>query len=200
MKSLTILGFVLSAVLIAMACVKADRVRAWRESLNPSAPEVPDAAFVLARILFLGMAAVGVYNGFQGIALSDGVAWSDDELTSAVSGATDALDGAVAYAGPHEGVPTDFDGDYAMTVADEVTSHGGGDAPGPGTVDAALTGPKAPEEAYYTITADGTPTTFCLHVKIKRDKSDDYQAPGIAGGSYPQYAYVHDVTSRRGEC
>ncbi|MFF8729831.1 hypothetical protein ACF073_25560 [Streptomyces sp. NPDC015171] len=200
MNSLTIFCFAVSAVFVVMACVRADRVRAWRESLNPSAPEVPDSAFVLARILFLGMAAVGLYSGFQGLAVSDGAAWNGDELTSAVSGATEALDGDVAYAGPHEGVPADFGGDYAMKVADEVTSHGGGDAPGPGSVDATLTGPRAPKEAHYTITADGTPAAFCLHVKVNRKKDGDYEAPGIAGGSYPQYAYAFDVTSRKGDC
>lgn len=36
MTQLSVLIFVLAAVLLAMACVKADRVRAWRESLNRS--------------------------------------------------------------------------------------------------------------------------------------------------------------------
>ncbi|MFJ4583219.1 hypothetical protein [Streptomyces echinatus] len=113
MKSMTVLLFVLSAILVAMACVRADRVRAWWESLNPSATELPDSAFVVARITFLTLAAFGVYYGFQSVSLADGMAWSDDELASAVSGATDSLDGEVVYAGPHEGVPTVFDGEYA---------------------------------------------------------------------------------------
>ncbi|MER6157630.1 hypothetical protein ABT147_19110 [Streptomyces sp. NPDC001868] len=44
------LGLVLPAALLAMACVKADRVRAWRSRVNPSAEELPDAAFTVARI------------------------------------------------------------------------------------------------------------------------------------------------------
>jgi hypothetical protein len=46
-------GLFLSAVLLAMACVKADRGRAWRTRIGPSAPELPDGAFVLPRILFV---------------------------------------------------------------------------------------------------------------------------------------------------
>ncbi|MGW0086347.1 hypothetical protein [Streptomyces sp. NPDC003393] len=56
------MSFVLSAVLVAMACGKA-RVRAWRTSINPSAPEVADASFTVARILLLVMAALGVCTG-----------------------------------------------------------------------------------------------------------------------------------------
>ncbi|MEV7815930.1 hypothetical protein AB0P05_35290 [Streptomyces flaveolus] len=58
---LNLLGLVLSAVLLAMACVKADRVRAWRTSVNPSAPAPPDSAFVVARLIFLSLAGIGVY-------------------------------------------------------------------------------------------------------------------------------------------
>ncbi|MFJ5034614.1 hypothetical protein ACIQB5_42700 [Streptomyces sp. NPDC088560] len=55
-----------AAVLLAMACVKADRVRAWRDSINPSAPEVPDSAFVAARVVLVTMAGIGVYTAVQG--------------------------------------------------------------------------------------------------------------------------------------
>ncbi|WP_432154905.1 hypothetical protein [Streptomyces tricolor] len=99
-------------------------MRAWRESVNPSAPEVNGASFVVARVALLAMAAFGIYYGFQSISFADGQAWSDKELTSAVSGATDDLDGEVAYAGPREGVPPDFDGAYARKVEDEVAENG----------------------------------------------------------------------------
>ncbi|MEU3897704.1 hypothetical protein [Streptomyces sp. NPDC045251] len=65
MTELSVITFVLAAVLIGMACVKADRVRSWRESLNPSAPEVPDSAFVAARVLFVVMAAACVWVGLS---------------------------------------------------------------------------------------------------------------------------------------
>src|SRR5882757_5505447 len=84
---------VLAAVLLAMACVKADRVRAWRDGINPSAPEVPDAAFTVARVILVTMAGVGVYTSIQGFGVADDMSWSGNELTSAVQGATDDLDG-----------------------------------------------------------------------------------------------------------
>ncbi|WP_030749373.1 hypothetical protein [Streptomyces sp. NRRL S-31] len=199
MTSITVILFVMSAVLIAMTCVRADRVRSWREAVNPTAPEVPDSAFTAARVTFLVMAAFGIYYGFQSISLADSTAWSDGELTSAVSGATDALDGVTAYADPHENAPVDFDGEYALRIRDEVVAHGGADAPDWG-VDAALTGPDASDEAYYTITADGAATAFCLHVTIRRDKSSDYEAPGIAGKTWPQRAYTFTATSHEDEC
>lgn len=37
LTELNIIGLALSAVLLAMACVKSDRVRAWRTGINPSA-------------------------------------------------------------------------------------------------------------------------------------------------------------------
>ncbi|MFF7373518.1 hypothetical protein [Streptomyces tricolor] len=65
-----------------MASVKTDRVRAWRESVNPSPPEVNGASFVVARVALLTMAAFGIYYGFQSISFADGQAWSDKELTA----------------------------------------------------------------------------------------------------------------------
>ncbi|MCE0446099.1 hypothetical protein LT493_18270 [Streptomyces tricolor] len=73
--------------------MKADRVRAWRHRVNPSAPELPDAAFGIARVLFLGMAGVGIFASIQGFGVSDNASWSDQELTSAVREATEDLDG-----------------------------------------------------------------------------------------------------------
>lgn len=198
MTSMTVQLFALSTVLIAMACVRADRVRAWREAVNPSAPEVPDSSFTVARVLLLAMAAFGIYFGFQSIALTDDAEWSADELASAVTGATDDLDGDTLHVGPHEVPSVDSSGDYALKVEDTVAEHGD-DAPRFG-VDAEPTDPDASDETYYTVTADGTASAFCLHVRLKRDKSGDYEAPGIAGTSYPQYGYVFRVTSRAGEC
>lgn len=43
LTGLTIFLFVLAALLVLMTCIKADRVRSWREALNPSAPDLPDA-------------------------------------------------------------------------------------------------------------------------------------------------------------
>ena len=45
LTELNVIGLILSAVLLAMACVKADRVRAWRTGVNPSAEELSDASF-----------------------------------------------------------------------------------------------------------------------------------------------------------
>jgi hypothetical protein len=67
-------------------------------------------------------------------------------------------------------------------------------------VNAKATSQGASEEAYHTVTANGNPAAFCLHVQMRRDKSGDYDAPGIAGGSYAQRAYVIRVGSRAGEC
>ncbi|MFS8198079.1 hypothetical protein ACLVWQ_05270 [Streptomyces sp. CWNU-52B] len=155
--------FVLSALLILMACVKADRVRSWRASLNPSAPEIPDAGFMVARLVLVAMAVVGVVIAFQGIAVEDNGGWSDDELTSAVEGATDALDGSFTYGAFEGDAPADFGGEYARKVEDEVVEHGGGDAPQFG-VDAALTH-KTSEQAQYRISADGAGASFCMRVQ-----------------------------------
>ncbi|MEU5536530.1 hypothetical protein [Streptomyces sp. NPDC020362] len=196
---MTVLLFLLSAGLVAMTCVKADRVRAWREDLNPSAPDIPDASFTVARVALLVLAAFGIYYGFQSLAVADRANWSGDELTVAVRGAADALDGTTTYVGSEGDEPADFDGEYTLKIEDEVTAHGGGDAPGFG-VDATPTGPEKPNEAYYTVTADGTPSAFCMHVTLDRDKAGDYEAPGIGGQTYPQHKYVFSVTNRAGEC
>ncbi|MGP4088209.1 hypothetical protein [Streptomyces sp. KR55] len=202
LTKLSVILFILSAVLVAMACVKADRVRSWRESLNPSAPDIPDGAFVVARILLIGMAVGGVVSGFQGLAVEDDSKWSDDELTSAVRGATTALDGSFTYGDPLEGdAPADFEGEYAMKVEDEVVEHGGGDAPQFG-VDAALTGETTSDEAYYRITASGAGTSFCMHVKRTHEGYIETVAPGLSGDAAvvkePKYTFA--VSSRVGEC
>ncbi|WP_200307284.1 hypothetical protein [Streptomyces adelaidensis] len=66
LTQLNVLGLVLSALLLAMACIKADRVRAWRSRINPSAEDLPDAAFTAARILFVTAAGLGIYLAIQG--------------------------------------------------------------------------------------------------------------------------------------
>ncbi|MET9847863.1 hypothetical protein [Streptomyces ossamyceticus] len=70
LDTLNVLGLVLAAVFLAMACVKADWVRGWRERLNPGAEEVPDAAFIAARIMFVVMAGLLVYMAVTGFSVS----------------------------------------------------------------------------------------------------------------------------------
>lgn len=143
MSGLTVLLFGVCALLLLMACVSADRVRALRESWNPSAPDVPDAAFMVARVVLVAAALGGVVVGFQGLAVEDRMEWSADELTSAVEGATRALDGSSAYGDPVVvDESADFDA-YASTIEQEVGEHGGGDAPQFG-VNAELVGPRSP--------------------------------------------------------
>jgi hypothetical protein len=198
-KSLTFLLFAGSAVLVLMACAKADRVRAWRESVNPSAPPVGDIDFVIARVALLGMAALGIYFGFQSISVSKDAHWSNDELTNAVRSAADSLDGDSTYSPYEDDTPGDLGTGYALTIEDAIAQHVGSDAPR-SAVDATPTSPEDSNEAYYNISAEGADPTFCMHVKVLRDKSGDYEAPGIAGGSPTQYKYVFKVVSSAGEC
>ncbi|MFI8950812.1 hypothetical protein ACIGO6_30360 [Streptomyces sp. NPDC053750] len=202
MTGLTVFLFVLAALLVLMACIKADRVRSWRESLNPSAPELPDAAFVVGRVILVAMAVTCVVVGFQGLAVQDDGKWSDDELTSAVEGATRALDGSFTYGGPLEGdAPADFDGEYARKVEQEVVEHGGGDAPQLG-VDAASVRPVESDRAQYRITADGADTAFCMDVKRTHAGYIETVAPGLSGDAaavkLPKYTFA--VSSRTGDC
>ncbi|MFJ5264633.1 hypothetical protein ACIQAC_29665 [Streptomyces sp. NPDC088387] len=68
---MTVFSFALAAVMLAAACIPADRVRGWRESVNPSAPELPDSAFVVARIVFVVMAGLVVYATINVMRLSN---------------------------------------------------------------------------------------------------------------------------------
>ncbi|MFD7065009.1 hypothetical protein [Streptomyces sp. NPDC059906] len=202
LTGLTIFLFVLAALLVLMAVIKADRVRSWRESLNPSAPDLPDGAFVVGRAILIVMAVICVVVGFQGLAVQDNGEWSGDELMSAVEGATQALDGSVTHGGPLDGdAPADFDGEYARKVEQEVVEHGGGDAPQLG-VDAASVGPAVPDEAQYRITANGADTAFCMDVKRTRDGYIETVAPGLSGDAaavqLPKYTFA--VSSRTGDC
>lgn len=75
-----------------MVCIKADRGRGRRESFNPSAPGNPDSAFIAARVGLYAMAGIGVVSAFQFLAVVADAEWSDDELTSAISQATEKVD------------------------------------------------------------------------------------------------------------
>jgi hypothetical protein len=174
LDKLNVLLLLVSAVLIAMACVKADRVRAWRQSLNPSAPDLPDTAFGCARVVFLALAACGVYTAVHGFGVSDAQSWDDKELTSAVRQATDDLDG-YRFTVDDSGTSLYFD-DHASLLEQKVTEHGGGDAPQYG-VTATPSDTDTPDRANLTVTADGTDTSFCTHVERTRSKKDDYSPP-----------------------
>lgn len=166
MSAMIALSFGIAAVLVAAACVKADRVRGWRHSLNPSAPDLPDAAFVTGRVIFLVLAGVMVFEGFSLLRVSADSGWSDDELTSAVRQATDDLDGWMYR---DDGLTTDsayFD-DYASLLEDKVIQYGGGGAPQAG-VDA---GPAAR-------TRTPTRTSRCRRTARTRPSAHTSNAPG----------------------
>ncbi|WP_367320482.1 hypothetical protein [Streptomyces sp. HUAS ZL42] len=199
LTKLNILGLVLSAVLLAMACVKADRVRAWRAEINPSAEELPDSAFVVARVILITLAGIGIYQCVQGFGVADDMDWDDSELTSAVQQTTDDLDG-YTYFVDLTGNPFYFD-DYATLLEDKVVRYGGGDAPQMG-VDASPADTNTDTDAYFTLTASGADAAFCTHIERARSKEHDYTPPGIAGGegkfTYPGYRLT--VTTRDGAC
>ncbi|MET7574834.1 hypothetical protein ABZT04_41145 [Streptomyces sp. NPDC005492] len=199
LTKLNIFGLALSAVFLAMACVKADRVRAWRADFNPSAPDVPNSAFTLARLLFVTIAGIGIYTSVQGFGVSDDMSWSDDELTSAVRGATDDLDG-YRYQADESGAPLYFD-DYASLIEQKVTENGGGDAPETG-VATEPSDPDTESDTHITVTANGTDKVFCVHVVRTRSKEDDYTPPGIAGreGTLTFSGYRLAVAMREGAC
>ncbi|MDX3589026.1 hypothetical protein OG920_32695 [Streptomyces europaeiscabiei] len=83
---MNVLSLVLAAVFLVMACAKADWVRAWRSRINPSAEELPDAAFTAARVILVLMAGMGIYLAIQGFSVSDDAAWDGSEPTGAVQG------------------------------------------------------------------------------------------------------------------
>ncbi|MDH6624203.1 hypothetical protein M2271_002000 [Streptomyces sp. LBL] len=204
LTKLSVFGLVLSAGLLAMACVKADRIRAWRASINPSAEELPDAFFVVARVALVTMAGVGIYLGVQSFGVSDDTSWDDSELTSAVQGAADALDGSSGFGDMYAEDPdpdTDWIDEYATKIEDEVVEHGGGDAP-QYDVTATPTDSNTASEVHYVVTASGAGTSFCLDVTRTRSKDGDYEPPGVAGGqgtlTIPSYDFA--VTNREGAC
>jgi hypothetical protein len=200
LTQLNVLGLILSAVLLAMACIKADRIRAWRAGINPSAEELPDAFFVAARVTFVALAGAGIYLSVQGFGVSDDTAWDDSELTSAVQGATDALDGSSGFGDIYaEDNDTGWIDEYATTIENEAVEHGGGDAPQYG-VNATPAASNTASEARYTVTGGGS--AFCMQVTRTRSKDGDYEPPGIAGGqgtvTIPSYDFA--VTTREGGC
>jgi hypothetical protein len=200
MNAMIALSFGIAAVLLLAACVKADRVRGWRQSLNPSAPDVPDAAFVAGRVIFLVLAGVMVFEGFSLLRVSADSGWSDDELTGAVRQATGDLDGWMYR---DDGLTTDsayFD-DYASLLEDKVIQYGGGGAPQSG-VGADPVDANTDTDAYFTVRAGGADVAFCTHIERTRRTKDDYTPPGIAGGegTITERAYRLTVTTRKGAC
>ncbi|MFC9122223.1 hypothetical protein ACFTXO_20890 [Streptomyces sp. NPDC057067] len=197
---MVVLLLVLAAGLVAMGCVKADRVRRWRRSFNPSAPELPDSAFVAARVVLFGMAGVGIFSAFQFMAVVADAEWSDDELSSAVSRAAEELNGTSRF-GDIFGDDSSFDEESATMIEDEVVEHGGGGAPQSG-VDAGPAPLNKPSGADYTVQAAGADAAFCVHVVRTRSKDGDYEPPGIAGnpGTVTVPSYDFAVTSRKGAC
>ncbi|MGW1320864.1 hypothetical protein [Streptomyces sp. NPDC002426] len=197
---MVVLLLVLAAGLVAMGCVKADRVRRWRRSFNPSAPELPDSAFVAARVVLFGMAGVGVFSAFQFMAVVADAEWSDDELSSAVSQAAEELNGTSRF-GDIFGDDSGFDEESATMIEDEVVERGGGGAPQSG-VDAGPAPLNKPSGADYTVQAAGADAAFCVHVVRTRSKDGDYEPPGIAGnpGTVTVPSYDFAVTSRKGAC
>ncbi|WP_329433853.1 MULTISPECIES: hypothetical protein [unclassified Streptomyces] len=200
MTAMIAISFGVAVLLLLAACVKSDRVRGWRHSLNPSAPDLPDAAFVVGRVVFLIMAGVMVFEGFDLLRVSADSGWSDDELTSAVHQATDGLDGWMYR---DDGLTTDsayFD-DYASLLEGKVIQYGGGGAPQSG-VDAGPADTNTDTDAYFTVQADGTDAVFCTHIERTRRAKDDYTPPGIAGGegTITERAYQLAVTSKEGPC
>ncbi|MFI2379887.1 hypothetical protein ACH5AO_33270 [Streptomyces sp. NPDC018964] len=199
MTQLSMICLILAAVLLAMACLKADRVRAWRESLNPSAPDVPDSAFVVTRLVLVTMAVLLTVAGCRGLAVEDDAKWSADELTSAVEGAVTALDGTSRLEGA-SGSDAAVDEENATMIETEVVEHGGGDAPQLG-VDASPTAGNTATDSTYTVSGDGAGVAFCVHVQRTRSKKHDQLFPSLGAGDgtrIPGYAYT--VTSRKGAC
>ena len=110
LTKLNVLGLALSAVLLAMACVKADRVRAWRAGINPSAescPTPPSSSHASSSWRWPASASA---RPSRTSASWDGMSWDDSEPTSAVRQATDDLDG-YRFTADDSGTPLCFD-DY----------------------------------------------------------------------------------------
>ncbi|MEV1024152.1 hypothetical protein [Streptomyces sp. NPDC050264] len=202
MTGLALLLFALSALLIAMACVRADWVRSIRRRTYPSGGELPTSAFVTARVLFLAMSLWGVWQGAQALALDSNSRWSHDELTSAVQQTTDNLDGYWYRVDTLIHDNAYFD-DYATLIEDRVIRYGGGGAP-ESSVGASPVSGDADTAGDFTVQANGTEKAFCLHVENSRDKKLDHTPPGIAGGessgSYRELGYRLAVTARGGAC
>ncbi|MEU6394980.1 hypothetical protein [Streptomyces sp. NPDC046939] len=202
MTGLSVALFVLAAVLVAMVCVKADRVRSVRRRTHPSGGDLPASAFVAARTVLLVMAALCVWQGARGLAAAHDNEWSDDELTSAVRQTADDLDG-YWYRESSLTHDTPYFDDYAALIEERVVRHGGGGAPQTGVNASPLSGdPDA--DGDFTVSADGTDRAFCVHVEKSRWKTHDYTPPGLTGGEsstgYRELAYRLTVRARGGAC
>ncbi|MGW6157248.1 hypothetical protein ACWFRM_29550 [Streptomyces sp. NPDC055144] len=194
---MSVISFALAAVLLLAACVNADRVRAWRHALNPSADELPDAAFTVGRVVFVVLAGVVAFSGFQLRAVAHDSVWSDDELSHAVGYATDDLD-----AHSYLGMDAPSDSDYESMIEDAVVRRGGGGAPESG-VSATPSGTGTASHGAFVVQADGADASFCVSVTRTRSKDGGYDAPGVAGGegtaeTVPLYELA--ATSREGTC
>ena len=195
--------FVLAGLLLLMACVKADRVRAWHASRIPSAPELSGASFVVTRLALVTMAVAAIVVSFQVMWAQDDTEWSDDELTSAVEEATRSLDGSSAYGdsltGPDE--PEDFEGKYARRIKDEIARYSAAVA-SQSDLDVALAEEPTANRARYEISALGADVTFCMDVTRTHTGTVETVAPGGIGASskleLPEFTYA--LKSRPGMC
>ncbi|GAA2322094.1 hypothetical protein OKJ48_09340 [Streptomyces kunmingensis] len=202
MTGLSLTLFVLSAALLALVFIKANWVRSVRRRTYPSGGELPTSAFVVARTVLLTMAAVGIWQGAQGLTLANDAEWSDDELSSAVHQTADDLDG-YWYRESSLTHDTPYFDDYGSLIEDTVIRYGGGGAPQSGVGASAVSGdPDA--DGDFTVQADGTDRSFCLHVETARWKKQDYTPPGLTGGegsdAYKELAYRLTVRARGGAC
>ncbi|MET9497798.1 hypothetical protein [Streptomyces sp. NPDC006552] len=192
----------MAAVLVAMACVRADRVSALRRRTHPSGGQLPPAAFAVARAVLLTMAAICVWQGAQARATDADSRWSDAELTSAAHRAADDLDG-YWYRESSLTHDTPYFDDYESLIEEKVVRYGGGGAPQSGVHASALAGTPH-SDGDFTLTADDTDRTFCFHVTKSRYKKQDYTPPGISGGEgsagYRELAYRMRVRAREGTC
>ncbi|MFF7331910.1 hypothetical protein [Streptomyces sp. NPDC008150] len=189
--------FVLAGVLSSPS-----RVHALRAAVNPGAPELTDGGIIVGRVIFFVLAAVGVFVALQLHASVDNAGWSDDELRTAVSESTAALDGsrrfgALADFGDGEG----FDEDNQEMLVDELVEHGGGGAPQNG-VGADPAPGNTLKDSRYTVGAAGASAVFCVEVHRTHRKGDDYEGVGVPGGDSVSTTPIYRiaVTSRSGEC
>lgn len=163
-------------------------------------------AFLVGRITFLVMAGIMVIGAFRVMDAAAETEWSDDELASAVRQGTAQLDGSsfVGELGAGDGdagATGPGSASDATTIEDVVREHSGGEAP-PSGVSAEPVEPHTAADARYTVTASGTEATFCISVRQRRSKADDYQGVGVAGGQSSVTLPGHRLaaTSHTGPC
>ncbi|MGW7068721.1 hypothetical protein ACWGII_09045 [Streptomyces sp. NPDC054855] len=66
-----------------------------------------------------------------------------------------------------------------------MAENGGGDAPQGGVGTDPAPGNKD-ADAYFEVSANGTDTEFCTHIKRVRSKKDDYTPPGLDEKTWTQ--------------